>query len=688
MRRPVLTRLLAATVLVTTFLGAGAVRVDGVEVRKDRPRIWLTPERIERMKVKAKANDPAWQGVVRFAAENPLCQALVYLVTGDEAQGRKAVNFMTNWKLAEVQLTPASTASDPYRWSGHLPIIVYDWCHPLLTAEEKDAFMRKFNRYVEVMNQKSWGGVRMPFNNYFGGHMRNSGLWGIASFHENDRAKEFLDHARFDRWEKSALVYFKGEGRGGVFGEGPGYSVANAQYYIQYADAVETASGEDLLKTTDFFKEFVYYCIYATTPAPSVPTPPSGEAKPYYQPFPYGDLENRPGGCPAWSHYASDIFLKIAQNSAGTTLGEQAQYWLNTVKPDAGGEGAIFRFIFEDPGRRERDFSDLPLAYYVPGVMQFYTRSDWTKDATAVSIQSNPSLSHGHVDAGTFQINRKGRWVTKEATGYSVGFKDCGCNDMAAHNGLLFGGKGPVQIIYAGYGPPRVVRLENRPEYAYLATDLSRFYNWRQKDEYTRHDKYAKPPYESGVQTVVREFVYLRPDTLVVFDRMKSRGNEMRKTFLLHCVEPPEIKEGEHLVVARSGDQRLFCRTVLPVKPGYSVVSLREGVQRISGDATYTWRTQISSEAGEEEYFLHVLSAADATGEAPAAKPLEENGKLGVEIAAKDGKYSVLFNKGLDALGGKLAIDKRGQPFSRVLHDGVQGLKVDDQGVHWEALKQ
>lgn len=661
------------------------------KVRKEHPRIWLTPERIERIKAKMQANDPAFQAVKAAAGKDVLCSALMYVLAKDEAYAKKAIKYMMDWKMFGRELEPPNVnPSNNYRWSGHLPIIIYDWCYPLLTAEEKAEFIARYNQYVELYNQKKWGGLHMPHNNYYGGHMRNSGLFAIATYHENDRAKEFFEHARVARWEKSSLPYFEKEGKGGVMGEGPAYSTGNTQYYIAYVDAVQSATGEDLLRQTSFFLEFVYYFVYSTTPQPTVPTPPSGGGEPYYMIFPYGDLENAPGGCRGCGSLDfTDIFLKVAQGCEGKPVSGHAQRYMNKV--GAGRGGAIFTLIFADPQRKERDFAELPSDYYVTGMKQLYSRSGWLDGATALSIQCNPHADHGHLDAGSFQLCRKGRWLTKEATGYCVEFSDCGCNDMAAHNGILFGDKGPLQVVYAGYGPPEVVALESRPEYAYLACDLSPFYNfWLQPEECNKRSKHNKTPRDaSKVEKCVREFVYLRPDTLVVLDRLVSRGDDIKKTFLLHCVEPPEIKEAEKTAVAPSGDQALFCRTLLPGKTACRVVNMREGVKKIKDGGTYTWRLEVSSAEKEEELFLHVLRVGDKGAQVPEFKLVQAGGEVGVTFAEQGKSYSVLFKDGVNALGGEVSINEGGgnkELVKRALYDKVQGIKVDADGVHWEAL--
>ena len=59
-------------------------------------------------------------------------------------------------------------------------------------------------------------------------------------------------------------------------------------------------------------------------------------------------------------------------------------------------------------------------------------------------------VGHNHLDAGTFQLWRKGRFVTRETVGYAqliAGYADSAprdCRDTVGHNGLLYDGRGSI----------------------------------------------------------------------------------------------------------------------------------------------------------------------------------------------------------------------------------------------------
>lgn len=80
----------------------------------------------------------AWERVQRGAADgavgeaNPLCNAFIYLVQGDRAQGRRAIEGALAGLKASTNTTDAArTVMAPMHWAS----CVYDWCFDLLTVD-------------------------------------------------------------------------------------------------------------------------------------------------------------------------------------------------------------------------------------------------------------------------------------------------------------------------------------------------------------------------------------------------------------------------------------------------------------------------------------------------------------------------------------------------------------------------
>jgi len=153
-----------------------------------------------------------------------------------------------------------------------------------------------------------------------------------------------------------------------------------------------------------------------------------------------------------------------------------------------------------------------------------------------------------------------------------------------------------------------------------------------------------------------RQIVFLWPGTFVIFDRVKSKNPSFEKTWLLQAMKTPEILKagpGEPPILRiTNGGGRLFVQTLFPRNPRTRFVS-GEGLytfdgksfppSRITGPAPEC-RIEISpNTSSREDFFLHVLTAADsAVDTVPAA--IVKN--AGDEIAVTIGEVTVMFRKG------------------------------------------
>lgn len=112
-------------------------------VRTERPRIWLDQSRVKWLREKVAGKSV--EDVQALAGPSTEGLALTYVITGDEAAGRAAID-------------KALTDRSEYRWVGASQVaIAYDWCHPLLLSAEKsrmrDTLVREGRK--EVANRRS-----------------------------------------------------------------------------------------------------------------------------------------------------------------------------------------------------------------------------------------------------------------------------------------------------------------------------------------------------------------------------------------------------------------------------------------------------------------------------------------------------------------------------------------------------
>jgi hypothetical protein len=638
------------------------------------------------------------------ASELNMQRALRGLLTGGNADCDAAVAFLAGWTW-EAQ---GVGRRDALRQQGEALLTIYDWCHARLSPAQVSTLVARWNGYMDLEFADGFANQGSEANNYFWGRVRNELLWGIASHGDNPRAQEFIDRAldlRLDTWFARWYADF---GRGGVFAEGSDYGVVMLSYpLLAFASAADF--GFDPWSRTPFFREAIYAMAYGTTPGPSAV---SGGFSGARQLFPFSDDDSfREGGVVSTRQYLGDFARVMGTRDPASGNARHARAWLAAT---GAGRGWMFDALggSGDPA----DLAALPLDYYAPGAGVLVARSTHAADAVALHVQVGTpgGIEHRHLDAGGFQLWRKGRWISRESAGYSAsiaGLAGSGSVDTAhplAHNGLLFQGRGTARWIGSGPqvippgadrgdqpdGLPAVVRLQTHPEFAYLVADYSAAYR-------NTGGRRVDWPY---ADRAVREFLFLRRlGALVVFDRTRGSsdsllpfygttdwnertdplavrvpGAQVRRTFLAHFETAPTMA-GNRLA-ATVGDQSAELFTLAPA--GATVRVVHE--DRPGSEAEGQHRVEIESSGALETYFLHVLQGRDLGAPALSASASEASDRYTVQLSQPGvGSATLVLFKGMASNGGSIAFDG-GAPVA--LGRRVQAIAVGTDGPVWEDL--
>lgn len=655
--------LLAAAIAACSLTFAVAAEdLDTLEVRADRPRIWLTPERVEALKAKF-ASDP-----FPVDEDDPGARALRYVLTGSVDDARYAIEHIMEFDVSEEAMAEA-VASDEYRWQAIVPVI-YDWCYDEMTPQERETFRERYGRIALAMNRKHWGGPSMPGSNYYAGYMRNAGIFGLGAFGEAPLARIALENALLTRWEKSSLPYYQSGARGGMVGEGSQYGRYSIGYTTWLAEAVKTATNRNLYRETNWFREFIYQTIYSTTPAP-VYAP--GVDDTYYQRFPMGD-DQFTQGYPRVGEVIGDAMRAVSLEFADERVGAHAAAYLEKVEPPRG----LLGWVVEDAREVEPMLIErLPYDYFAPGAGVAYVRSGWASDATAIMLQlTTPTkTSHQHQDLGSFQIVRGGTWLSKESTGYHHEFKGTHASGAKAHNVLLVDGRGRAP----GHadGPPKLRALQSEEKFFHAVVGMTAAYRAQESPRLERDDN-------PNAGMVVREFVFIRPDILIIFDRVKSTTPDAEKTFVLHFPEKPEEGEANTFTFTGSGG-RLMAQFAYPSELSFDVVDEGdiEGEKREPG--RYQWRVEANQSGSRESYFLTVLVAQERFDMDAKIEMSETDATVGIEIKQPGRRCQLHFNKVLSDNFGHMVIESAGATgyIETDLLEWVQPITVDADGPRW-----
>ncbi len=651
---------LAAALVVC--LAAGGVGLEDLEVRTDRPRIWFTPERLEALRGKFET-DP-----IAINEHDAGARALRYVLTGNAEDARYAIDYILDFDVSEEVLREAP-ASDEYRWEAMVPVI-YDWCHDEMTGEQRRRFRERYGHIAMMMNRKPWGGPTMPGNNYYSGYMRNSGIFGLAAYGESPLARLLLKDALVTRWRESSLPHYARGARGGTTGEGSQYGRYNIGYVTWLAEAAKTASNRSLYRETNWFREFVYYTIYSTTPSPMYAR---GVDDTYFQRFPKGD-DQFSQGYPRVCSVIGDSMRALALEFADERVGGHAKAYLDRVEPPKG----LFGWVVEDDRRVDPlHLERLPYDYFAPGAGVAYLRSDWSPGATAIMLQlgTPTKTAHLHQDLGSFQILRGGSWLSKESTGYNHQFKGTRASEARAHNVLLFDGRG--QANAHADGPPKLRAMQSEEMFFHAVVGMTAAYRAQESPRLERDDN-------PSAGMVVRQFLFIRPDLLIIFDRMKSTAPEVEKTFVLHLPERPEETDQNTFIYSTAGS-RLVAQFVYPQDLRFDLVDGGDIEGEITEPGRYQWRVEATQSGSIEGHFLTVLTAQERFDMEPVVDLSETDETVDIVIHQPGRRVELSFNKVLSDNFGHMLIRAAGAHghLDMDLREAVQPISVDADGVHW-----
>ena len=663
------TAAVALSLLTGPAVPSQAATQDGLTIPDTHPRLWWNAERLALAK--------QWWAAHKFTPrdDDAFGNAFRYVMTSESLYAQRAITKLMNFYVPQGELD--GTISNTYRWADWVPV-VFDWTYDVMTPDQRTTFMTRYNGYVDIMRQKGWGGLKQPSSNYYWGYLRNELNWAIATYHDNDMAPAFLDHALVARWGGSFQPWAASGGRGGIPNEGSQYG----RYMLSYPVVPFVSAGllgRELFSEGMFHKEAVMYMIYTTSPA--------GSSK--YDIFPYSDDEFWRYGGNAEVDYFGDFMTAAAMTWKNLPIGQYARRWLNLVTPDVSNHVKAV-----DAGGPELPLTNLPLDYYSPGTIGFlFARNSWQSDATLVHLflgVPSGGASHAHEAAGTFQIRRGAKWVSRSTVGYTdkiLGYNGSvvTVNKQVATNAIIFNGKG--QSLSYEDGPPKINRLESRANYAYADVDLSLAYRAHKSSRPDRDDN----PY---VKHAEREFLFIRPlETLVVFDRMESSSEkipaaDVAKTFLAHFELPPVI-DGPNSVLGVNGTEALRLITLVPSAPTYRVINEKNFLNAPTS-THYQYRLEVDTKGSAQGYFLHLLQSKGALDPDIQATVAEDAGAFTVTIThPTKGGAVVVFNKGMVSSGGGVGYAASGLPSTVTpLTAGVQGIKVTDNGPVWDGMPE
>jgi len=637
-------------------------------VAKEHPRLFGSRQRLRRL---AEQRGEAYRRVVRVARQQKaddhsklVSMALVCAIEGDEALGRRAV--------ARVMVAiggPIPKGHTPFAHTLARCAIVYDLCHASWTPPQRARFHEFINRVVGA-NVRSE--THVFHNGWYGYKNWGIGLACYATYHENPRAAAILESLK-NEFRSRAAPALELAGRGGGWAEG---------YYIHYwlyewllfCEVARLCDGTDYYAMAGgFFRSRAVASMFEMYPGLST----YGSRRP----APMGDGGGRRfGGDRDKALSARRILVSHYRDDPA----HQAVHAYNETTPRSSvGVYAYKDFLWRDTTVRRGELASFKLSHYSPGPGYVYARSSWKDDATYFFFKCGDRFTaHQHLDVGTFLIYRHGELIGDGGhydgfgTDHDVNYhlrtiahntvrvhdpsetwpniragRPTGNDGGQHHNWPHHNGAVTDAVAWKKgrrlYDVADMLAFEDRGEWLYAAGDCSRAYSPKKLDYFTR------------------QIVYIRPGTFVIFDRVACRDAGFRKTWTLQAMKRPVGAAAKWTVT--NGKGRLFIQTLLPAEAQVKLVSGEElysyggrsyPPRRDTGPAPEC-RMEISpAQPANVDYFLHVLTATDASADAVPEARVEATG---AQLRLTIGEAAITFAKG--SVSGSIRLSGRSRAF-------------------------
>jgi hypothetical protein len=567
--------------------------------------------------------------------------ALMYQVTGDAQYADLAVTKVDALVQAEEARIAAGqqpiVANDSYLDIGQLVgdvALVYDWCHGRLSADQRRRWIAYMNQSVWNVwnhNQAFWGvsphvtarpwsgwSVNNPSNNYYYSFLRATMLVGLATRGENDSAQGWLDQFRTVKIKNELIPLFNRDLQGGGSREGTGYGTAMKGLFQLY-DWWERSTGERIATGTSHTLSSMPWLLHNIVPTQDFLTATGDQAR---------------DSSVALFDYHREYLLSLISLFPQERMSSMAKLVLDgsSTPQMAYGFELFADYLYQPPAALPSALlADLSPTYWGSGTGQLLMRSAWgDRTAAFSSLACGPfTESHAHRDQGAFQIYR-GEWLAPTNNIYT----HSGIDQQEELNNLVrirLNGSTVRQVV----GAPQcnLAALADNDTYTYALAKVTPVYNGH-----------------AAVSKVEREYLFIKPATFIVFDRVASSTGSSR-IWTLNLPHAPVV-QGDHLTYNGGHSNRLDVYRAAPSGLSYQVLptTLSEPTDTLTN--TEAKRVDVVDSAGGQSNFLHVLGT---NGSVSAVTRSDATGQTGAQITLADGR-SVTVRFSNTGTGGTLDV--------------------------------
>ncbi|MDP6039537.1 MAG: heparinase II/III family protein [Candidatus Latescibacteria bacterium] len=522
--------------------------------RLDRPKLILTPDRIEELKVMSKTShkqlfELALQSADAFAAKAvPQFQnahnahrdigdtmpvlGLAYLMTGEEVYLSAAEKWLQ--ALLAVPSWKGSSNLGRSSWTVGCALL-YDWLYDDLQEEMRFQIKERLLSEVPIIMETA--SFTRALSNHLLIETSAVGLTGLALRGERKEAECFLEQA--DEWANYIIDYAPTDGS---WGEGIQYWAYGTGYFLRFIAAAKTTGYKDYYPQYNWLKETGWFPIYF-----SLPERPTEVIN-------FGDCGSERYLPPFLLYQAAGVAQNGYFQNFGNCLlsGEPHKFsWLDLLSYDS----AI----------ATQDIHSLPTLRHFDDHGFVTMRSGWDADATAIGFRCGPAPGHRnqkdpgrvdnrgfgpghqHPDINSFNIYSRGQWLAIDP-GYTH-VKETRNHNTIIANGYGQAGAGGKWLDYMAFEArepaPRILKVESNSVYDYVLGDAGNVY-----------------VDEARLKHFRRHLLFLKSDIIVVADDLYGDEDSHFEWLLNGREEIAECGAGQFEIV--SNGVRLWIQPLLP----------------------------------------------------------------------------------------------------------------------------
>lgn len=446
----------------------------------------------------------------------------------------------------------------------------YDWTHGRLKVDERREIGKRLMDDAEQLRVLAERGYCAYRHDIVAAPIAVAAA-AFAGYEDDPRAKALSRwyrpfHQKFVEMTGDGAAATDLAGRAGVGGgwpEGLGFDRKASRLLLMGLWAVRSATGEDSISTSAYWKDKIQYLLHATMP----------DGRRVYG----GDDVDRP---------------TLVREDRETMLMLQAvfrdpfaQTWLKECAAPIAAS-APFDLIFSNAELEAKPLAEMPTARHFPGIGLAVFRTGWGPNDACVTFRASDWYTERQHNAQNVFTIFRGEPIVIEPGEFEAAPSAAYANwriRTISHNGVLVPGvtvdvKGPAglpalsddggQLVQQWRGDPSDLAAW-RAQAATVPRDIVDWLAFRSTPEFdlaAANAGRAYPP--ARLSEAIRVLFFAKPDWIVVIDRVRPTDPKLEVVAVTHVAGEVAVQEKKRLATVDVGETRLAVFPLWPEQAG------------------------------------------------------------------------------------------------------------------------